>query len=114
MLLQTIAQNPQVLTDRLTENLMEHIKPIAQYYRQDVLSICRSIVEVSSGRLTSMVYSLYAIGPILVDIALTLQRFDDTRSEALNLFEDLLRIGVAEANAILNEKDLRPGYQPVR
>ena len=93
---------------------MEHIKPIAQYYQRDVLSICRSIVVVSSGKLTSMAYSLYAIGPILVDVSLTLQRFDDTRSEALNLFEDLLRIGVAEANAILNEKDLRPGHQPVR
>ncbi len=113
-LLQTIAQNPHVLTDSLAENLMEQIKPVAQYYHHDVLTICRSIVEASSGKITSMAYSLYAIGPILVDIALTLQRFDDTRSEALNLFEDLLRIGLAEANAILNEKDLRPGYQPIR
>jgi len=112
-LLQTIAQNPQVLVESVAEDLMQLIKPIAQFYRSEVLSICRSIVTAKPKELTSMAYSIFAIGPMLVDISLTLQRFSDTRSEALNLFEDLLRIGLAEANATLNEKDLRLGFQPV-
>ena len=51
---------------------------------------------------------MYEAGPHLVSIAMTLQRFDDTRSEGLALLEQLLKLGLDEAFTVLQDIDIRP------
>ncbi|MCA9190698.1 MAG: AAA family ATPase [Planctomycetales bacterium] len=111
-LLHSLSLNPKLLSGGFVEQLVDHMVPLAEYLRNEVLNVCELIVAHRGRELLSICHSLYQIGPQLVNIAMTLQRFDDTRSQALELLENLLRIGLADANAVLNENDLKPGPRP--
>jgi nucleoside phosphorylase/predicted ATPase len=112
-LLHSLSLNPKLLSGGFVEELVDHMVPLAEYLRKEVLNVCELVVDHRGSELLSMSHSLYLIGPQLVNIAMTLQRFDDTRSQALDLLENLLRIGLADAYAVLNENDLKPGPQPI-
>lgn len=44
----------------------------------------------------------------LVEISITLQRFQETRSEGLDIFESLMEVGAYELDRVLRDLDLRP------
>ena len=111
-LLTTIEANATFLNGSHVDELIGHLASLVPHLRQEVLSVCQKITGTRSHELLSIAYSLYGCGPKLVNIAMTLQRFDDTRSQALDFLEQLLRVGLSDAYAVLNETDLRPGMQP--
>lgn len=113
-LLATIDANATFLNGSYVDELIGHMARLVPHLRQEVLAVCQKITGTRGHELLSIAYSLYASGPNLVNIAMTLQRFDDTRSQALDFLEQLLRVGLSDAYAVLNETDLRPGRQPLQ
>ncbi|MCC9605094.1 AAA family ATPase [Blastopirellula sp. JC732] len=109
LLIQAFCRNPGAIAPQFMLDAMELFSKLLPDYRHEILEICRWIVENGSKQdPSSVVYSLYEPGPILVNIAMTLQRFQDTRANALSLLEELMRIGLDDAFKILNEIDIRP------
>jgi hypothetical protein len=107
-LLQAIAANPKVLSGSFVSDLIELLAELLPHSRRNVLRVCQAIVGSRGDELTSISRELYLSGPHLVNIAMTLQRFSDTRAEGLSLLEDLLRLGLDEAFSILHDIDIRP------
>lgn len=103
ILLRALAANSHKMKLIPVWELVEHLVPLVVHKRQLILEVSRAIVH--SGRQEG---ELFEGGPNLVKIAMTLQRFDDTRSGGLSLFEDLLRLGLDDAFRILEDIDLRP------
>jgi hypothetical protein len=111
-LLSAIAANPAILSGSFVPELIELLVDLLPHSRHNILAVCQAIVKSRGNELTSLAHELFLSGPHLVNIAMTLQRFDDTRSEGLTLLEDLLRLGLDEAFSILHDIDIRPA--PVR
>ncbi len=103
MLLNACADHPKSLSEIAVSDLVEHLAALLPHKRRLVLRVCNAIL--SSGRNESR---LFEIGPNLVKIAMTLQRFTDTRTEGLSLLEELLRLGLDDAFRMLQEVDVRP------
>lgn len=108
LLLQTLADHPNALGGRNVTDLLAHLVKLVPHQPHIVLAVCRAIVERRGTELTSISYGLFSAGPHLVNIAMTLQRFEDTKSDGLDLLESLLRLGIDDAFAILREVDIRP------
>jgi hypothetical protein len=102
-LLQAFADHPSSLGKMHLSDLTDHLVAILPHKRQLVLNVCNAILQVR--RQDS---DLYEAGAHLVDIAMTLQRFSDTRDEGLSLLEELLRIGLDQAFSVLHDLDIRP------
>lgn len=102
-LLRAFAKHPQSFAKVETSDLIEHLAGLLPHKRELVLRVCQAILK--SGREE---YRLFEFGRNLVDIAMTLQRFSDTRDEGLALLEELLRLGLDDAFNILREIDIRP------
>ncbi len=102
-LLQTFAEHPSSLLKVKISDLTGHLSGLLPHKRELVLAVCQAILK--SGRVES---NLFETGAHLVDIAMTLQRFSDTRSGGLTLLEDLLRLGLDDAFRILRDIDIRP------
>jgi hypothetical protein len=107
-LLLSLAAHPAALAGDWVMELSEHLAELLPHCRQSVLQVCNAIVNTYRHQLTSYQYSLYGAGPYLVDIAMTLQRFQDTRSDGLALLESLLKLGLDAAFASLPDMELRP------
>jgi hypothetical protein len=107
-LLHTIAANPQVLSGGNVPDLIELLAKLLPHSRRNVLNVCQAIVNTRGEELRSISHSLFISGPHLVNIAMTLQRFSATRGDGLSLLEDLLRLGLDDAFAILHDIDIRP------
>jgi hypothetical protein len=107
-LLEAVAENTAPLSDGAVSDLMGHLVAILPAHRRTILNLCRALVSHVGTKLTSISTGVFACGPTLVNIALTMQRFDDTRSDAMDLIETLLRLGLDDAFNCLNEIDLRP------
>jgi len=107
-LLKKIVENPTAMSGRFIPDLVEHLADLLPHSRETVLHVCQAILERRGDELTSFSHELYQSGPSLVNIAMTLQRFDDTRSEGLSLLEELLRLGLDDAFTILHDIDMRP------
>jgi nucleoside phosphorylase len=110
-LLRTLASNASKLPHIPIRDLVGHLVTLAPFKKELVLSLCDSIVE-SRG----VESELFEVGPQLVKISMTLQRFADTRNGALDFFEELLRLGLDSAFQVLSEIDIRPhaSTAPVR
>ena len=112
-LLHTLAQNPSALSKIPITELVEHLTGLVPHKRVVVLNVCNAILK--SGRREG---DLFESGPHLVKIAMTLQRFDDTRADGLTLLEELLGLGLDDAFRILRDIDIRPttttGREPRR
>jgi hypothetical protein len=106
-LLRSLAANPRALAWISVLDLVEHLVALLPSERVLVLAVCHAILK--SGRPES---TLYEAGEHLVKIAMTLQRFPDTRGDGLSLLEHLLRLGLDHANTILRDIDIRPNSQP--
>jgi Domain of unknown function (DUF4062)/ATPase family associated with various cellular activities (AAA) len=115
-LLNAVADNCARLSDSAISDLIGHLPSILPEKRRTVLKLCNSIVSHVGSKLTSISTGVFTCGPSLVNIAMTLQRFEDTRTNALDLFERLLSLGVDAAFNCLHEIDIRPiavtHYQP--
>lgn len=107
-LLQAIGANSNMLSGGFVSDLIELMAELLPHSRRNVLNVCQAIVKGRGAELTSISRELYLSGPHLVNIAMTLQRFADTRAEGLSLLEDLLRLGLDEAFSILHDIDIRP------
>jgi hypothetical protein len=108
LLLQTLADHPNSLGGRNVTDLVAHLAKLLPHLRGAVLAVCRAILERRGAELTSISHGLFSAGPDLVSIAMTLQRFEDTKSDGLDLLESLLRLGIDDAFAVLREVDIRP------
>jgi hypothetical protein len=74
-----------------------------------VYQLSHLLVKMRGEELQSLRTAFVANAPHLVNIALTIQRMGgEYRSKGLDLFEDLLVLGVQDAQAAINELDLRP------
>ena len=102
-LLRTLGENPLSLKFIGIVDLVAHLVGLVIHERRLVLSVCEAIVK--SGRQEA---ELFEAGPNLVKIAMTLQRFNDTRSAGLALFEQFLRLGLDDAFTVLHDIDIRP------
>ena len=84
-------------------DLVEHLITLVPHKRMLVLSVCKAILKTGHQEI-----NFFEAGPQLVKIAMTLQRFSDTRTEGLSLLEDLLRLGLDDAFRVLRDIDIRP------
>jgi hypothetical protein len=103
LLLTALSNSPAVLAEIPVLDLSEHLSALMPHRRALVLRVCNAIVR--SGRKET---DLFEAGPHLVKIAMTLQRFSDTREGGLSLLESLLRLGLDDAFRLLREIDIRP------
>ena len=111
-LLETLSEHPHVLVGQAASELIEHLAALLPQCRKNVAKVCSAIIANLGHELGSISHRLFLSGPQLVNIAMTLQRFDDTRTEGLSLLENLLRLGLDDAFMILHDIDIRPA--PVR
>jgi nucleoside phosphorylase len=102
-LLGAFTKTPNSLSGIGIVDLVEHLMALLPHKRELVLDVCNAILK--TGREEA---DLFEVGPHLVKIAMTLQRFPDTRSEGLLLLENLLRLGLDDAFRILSDIDIRP------
>jgi hypothetical protein len=107
-LLTSIARNPSVVAGRFAADLVEHLVGLLPHCRRSILETCQAILKRRGSDVQSVSGDLFMCGPHLVNIAMTLQRFNDTREGGLEMFEELMRLGLDEAFKCLNEIDLRP------
>lgn len=102
-LLSAIAENPSSVNHIPVNDLVPHLSGLAPYRQELVLSLCSVILDHQSDT------TLFEVGPQLVKIAMTLQRFSFTRDRSLALFERLLAAGLDDAFRVLVDIDIRPG-----
>jgi nucleoside phosphorylase len=103
LLLTALAANSGPLEHIPITRLVPHLVPLASHRKQLVLSMCEAILASRNDD-----NRLFEVGPELVTISMTLQRFNETRGGALAFFEQLLRLGLDAAFAVLQEIDIRP------
>jgi nucleoside phosphorylase len=108
-LFQQLASNQAKLKSIPINDLVPHMVGILPHKRQVVLSLCQAIMTSRAQE-----NDLFEVGPQLVSIAMTLQRFADTRADALSLFEELLKRGLDDAFRALQHLDIRPPALPMR
>lgn len=107
-LIEALAKHPQILVEYAVSDFLPHLVTLVLHKRESVLRVCQAIVAARGRDLGNIATDLYNCGGPLVSISMTLQRFPETRLGALELFEELLRLGVGDAFECLNEIDLRP------
>lgn len=106
--LQALHENPAVLTATQHTFFVEHLEQLLSIWPDLIVSLCRELVQRRSADLASIQSGLSAGTPQLTNIALTLQRLGgEYRQQGLDLFEQLLDVGIHEAQAALNELDKR-------
>jgi hypothetical protein len=105
-LFQAFVTNPTIFSTMAVANLVRHLLPIAAHKRKLALDICSAILRTRKPD-----NDLFEAGPDMVKIAMTLQRFSDTRTEGLSLLEDMLRIGLDDAFRVLRDIDIQPVNQ---
>jgi hypothetical protein len=82
--------------------------------RPQILSFCKRLVETRIDELKRREFNAYEVGPFLVEAAMTLQRFPETRTGGLDLFEHLLRAGLDDADRALKDFDGTSGSSASR
>lgn len=109
-LLGQILEHPWVLSKAGDNLLVEHLECLLPGERELVFGVSRELVRLRGQELISIQTSFATSAPHLTNIALTLQRIGgEYRDKGLELFEQLLMLGVQDAQAVLNELDRRPG-----
>ena len=77
-LLQAFSKHPLSLSKLAISDLVEHLAALLPHKRRLILDVCNAILQVSEKET-----DLFEAGPSLVRIAMTLQRFPDTRPDGL-------------------------------
>ncbi len=107
-ILEALCLNPSLLKrsvsdiiKRLQEGLREGVPATL------VLKVTRLIIEQNYGELGDIRTRWAGDASDLIDILLTLQRFDDTRLKSTELFEVLMEVGIYDMKRSLRELDRR-------
>jgi nucleoside phosphorylase len=104
-ILKKLTEQIETVSGGLAEEVLGQLTEILTHLRPEILAFAQRLVETRFDELRRREFNAYEVGPYLVEIAMTLQRFDDTRSAALDLFETLLSAGLDEANKALKDVD---------
>jgi hypothetical protein len=93
---------PSFITDRLKELLADG------FYPEIVAAVMRAVLTAGGSAVGDIRTAWAADAGDLIEIAITLQRFAETRKSGLDLFETLMDLGAYEASQVLRELDRRP------
>ena len=104
-LIKAMTDRIEIISGGLAEEVLGQLSDMLPHLRCEILSFCNKLVDKRYDELRHRDFNAYEIGPTLVEISMALQRFDDTRSEALDLFEMLLKAGLDEADKALKDVD---------
>lgn len=104
-LIEAITDRIEIVSGSLAEDVLGQLSDMLPHLRPEILRFCNKLVKKRFDELRRRDFNAYEIGPSLVEISMALQRFDDTRSSALDLFETLLRAGLDEADKALKDVD---------
>ena len=104
-IVQKLAEKIDTVSEGLAEDLLGQLTDVLPHLRPEIMVFAQRLVETRFEELRRREFNAYEVGSYLVEISMTLQRFDDTRSEALDLFEKLLTAGLDEANKALKDVD---------
>jgi hypothetical protein len=104
-LLRAFADCPESLSRIPITNLVHHLVPLVSHNRRLASDICSAILRNRDSDT-----ELFEAGPDLVTIAMTLQRFSDSRSEGLTLLETMLQLGLDDAFNALRDIDIHPSF----
>jgi nucleoside phosphorylase/GTPase SAR1 family protein len=107
-----VANHIYHLDSHAASAFLEHASDILPHLGRPILDVCLALTKLHLNELRQMSFDAYNIGPQLVEISMTLQRFQETKSDALSLLEDLLSAGLDDADAMLREVDIQPGPEP--
>jgi nucleoside phosphorylase len=104
-ILQKLAENIEAVSGELAEEVLGQLTDILPHLRPEILVFAQRLVETRFDELRRREFNAYEVGPYLVEIAMTLQRFEETRTAGLDLFEKLLSAGLDEADRALKDVD---------
>ncbi|HAW28874.1 MAG TPA: hypothetical protein DCY03_12270, partial [Planctomycetaceae bacterium] len=104
-ILKKLSDKIETVSGRLAEGVLGQLTDILPHLRTEILDFAQRLVETRFDELRRREFNAYEVGPYLVEIAMTLQRFEDTRSAGLDLLETLLSAGLDEATKALNDVD---------
>lgn len=104
-ILQQLSDKIETVSGGLAEGVLGQITDILPHLRPEILTFAQRLVETRFDELRRRDFNAYEVGPYLVEIAMTLQRFEDTRSAGLDLLETLLSAGLDEATKALKDVD---------
>jgi hypothetical protein len=108
-LLDAMCQNPGIIKFGGSTFLIDRIQDLLPAKPDIVFRVCRAFVEALRDQITDIRTSLFASAQELVNIALTLQRYEGkNREQGLELFEMLLELNAYGAKSTLDELDGRP------
>ena len=113
LMLAALAKNPAVILTGRGQSLLEDLRDLLPYKGIDIAELLIHVVEHGK-KITNGTF-LQVHGTELVDIAVTLQHLrSPVRERGLDLFEQLLSVGVHEARSTLADLDPseRPGWLP--
>ncbi|MBA4017588.1 MAG: hypothetical protein C0483_10485 [Pirellula sp.] len=113
--LSAIIENPSLLLASSTSYLIEKLEDLITVERELVYGVCKALLTEVGSTAERRNDSIAMSAPHLTNIAITLQRTGDTyRNKGLELFEQLLEFGVADAYSLLEELDHRMRGVPKR
>lgn len=104
-ILQQLSEKIETVSGGLAEGVLGQLTDILPHLRPEILTFAQRLVETRFDELRRREFNAYEVGPYLVEIAMTLQRFEDTRSAGLDLLETLLSAGLDEATKALKDVD---------
>ena len=104
----SISTNTAFTATSQVENLIERLADYLPRQPELVLQLSHAVLEKRGQEVASIQYALAASTGAFVEIALTLQRLGgEWRSRGLELFEQLLELGVSDAVNAVHELDKR-------
>lgn len=83
-LIEALAKHPNAVNGRAVSDLLPHRGTLVSYKRESVLRVYQAIVNARGSELGNIATELFNAGGPLVSIAMTLQRFPETRHGGLN------------------------------
>ena len=104
-ILKKLTEQIETVSGGLAEEVLGQLTDILPHLKPEILAFSQQLVDIRFDELRRREFSAYEVGPYLVEIAMTLQRFEETRSAGLDLFEKLLTAGLDEANKALKDVD---------
>jgi len=87
---------------------LDRLVDLVRHERKLVVRVVECFIEEVTTDLADLSTALAGAAPQLSDIALTLQRYEDTRDDGLRIFERLLELNAYGAQDALNELDQVP------
>jgi len=107
--LDAMCQYPRIIKFGGGTFLIDRIQDLLPAKPEIVFGVCRALVETLKDQITDIRTSLFGSAQELVNIALTLQRYEgNNREQGLELFEMLLELNAYGAKSTLDELDGRP------